>query len=76
MKPMTWIEWFCSLPGNEDVCIIPQEFIRIPRIVPLPDLGDQFNLYGLKKVVENYQESFDVLTGVILGSSSIDSLKH
>ena len=24
---MTWIEWFCSLPGNEGVCIIPQSFI-------------------------------------------------
>ena len=24
---MTWIEWFCSLPGNEGVCIVPQDFI-------------------------------------------------
>ena len=71
---MTWIEWFCSLPGNEDVCIIPQEFIRIPFVLPSLGLGDQFNLYGLKKAVEHYQESFDVLTGVILGGSSIDSL--
>lgn len=27
---MTWIEWFCSLPGNEGVCIVPQDFICMP----------------------------------------------
>jgi hypothetical protein len=30
-------------------------------------LADQFNLYGLKKTVNDYKDAFDVLTGDILG---------
>ena len=37
-EKMTWIEWFCSLHGNEGVCIVPQDFIcmSFPLAVTLP----------------------------------------
>lgn len=35
----------------------------------LPFLGDQFNLTGLRKTIDNYEDAFDVLTGRILSWS-------
>ena len=32
-----WIQWFCSLEGNDFLCEVEEEFIREP-----------FNLYGIK----------------------------
>jgi hypothetical protein len=32
-KRMTWIEWFCSLAGNEGLCIVPQDFISMHAFV-------------------------------------------
>ncbi|KAK8830061.1 Casein kinase II subunit beta [Blastocystis sp. ATCC 50177/Nand II] len=60
---MTWIEWFCSLHGNEGVCIVPQDFIC-----------DQFNLTGLRKTIDNYEDAFDVLTGRIQNDKKIDKI--
>ena len=34
-SPMTWIEWFCSLQGNEGICIIPQSFISFALMLYL-----------------------------------------
>ena len=40
-------------------------FVCLP-ISPLMSLGDQFNLAGLRRSIDNYEDAFDVLTGKIL----------
>lgn len=65
--PMTWIEWFCSLQGNEGICIIPQSFLSIAYLFFLNWVADSVNVYGLKYTIDNYSDSMRVLTGEILG---------
>ena len=36
-----WIQWFCSIDGNEFLVEIDEQFIH-----------DQFNLYGIKHKIE------------------------
>lgn len=64
---MTWIEWFCSLQGNEGICIIPQSFLSIAYLFSLNWVADSVNVYGLKYTIDNYSDSMRVLTGEILG---------
>lgn len=39
----TWVEWFCSLRGNEFFCVIEDDYIR-----------DNFNLTGLSAMVMSH----------------------
>lgn len=54
-----WIQWFCSLSGNEHFCEVAQSYIE-----------DSFNLYGLRAMVPNFQDALNIildLTGASLG---------
>ena len=46
----TWVDWFCKLRGNEFFCEVPDSFIQ-----------DEFNLYGLNRVVQNYDYALDII---------------
>lgn len=41
-----WIQWFCSLPGNDYFCQVPHSYIE-----------DSFNLYGLRAIIPRYQDA-------------------
>ncbi|KAL7751615.1 casein kinase 2 regulatory subunit [Sorochytrium milnesiophthora] len=47
---ITWIEWFCSLPGHDFFCHVEDEFIE-----------DDFNLTGLSNMVPYYREAMDLI---------------
>ena len=47
----SWIEWFCSLKGNEIFSEVTDEFIL-----------DNFNLTGLNKIVDNYADAYKIIT--------------
>ena len=49
-EEMTWIGWFVGLKGNEGLVEIDDEFIR-----------DNFNLFGLRGWVENYDEALEMI---------------
>ena len=45
-----WVQWFCSLSGNESFCEVAQSYIE-----------DSFNLYGLRAMVPNYQNALNII---------------
>lgn len=45
-----WIEWFCSLEEHGFFCEVEDDYIR-----------DQFNLYGLKKYFNRYEEALEMI---------------
>ncbi|EGZ29878.1 hypothetical protein PHYSODRAFT_310023 [Phytophthora sojae] len=45
-----WVQWFCSLSGNEAFCEVAQSYIE-----------DSFNLYGLRAMVPNYQDALNII---------------
>ncbi|UIZ28017.1 hypothetical protein KXD40_004446 [Peronospora effusa] len=45
-----WVQWFCSLSGNESFCEVAQSYIE-----------DSFNLYGLRAMVRNYQDALNII---------------
>ncbi|TMW55838.1 hypothetical protein Poli38472_008486 [Pythium oligandrum] len=45
-----WIQWFCSLSGNEYFCEVPTSYIE-----------DSFNLYGLRALIPNFQEAMNII---------------
>ncbi|EKE38207.1 hypothetical protein ENUP19_0047G0137 [Entamoeba nuttalli] len=47
---LTWIQWFCSLSGNEYFVEVDEQFI-----------DDEFNLYGLDKFVTNYESALNII---------------
>ncbi|RKO84590.1 casein kinase II regulatory subunit-domain-containing protein [Blyttiomyces helicus] len=47
---VTWITWYCGLPGHEFFLEIPEDFIE-----------DEFNLTGLPSMVELYDEALDLI---------------
>ncbi|KAI8852081.1 casein kinase II, regulatory subunit [Chytridium lagenaria] len=47
---LSWISWYCSLPGHEFFLEVPEEFIE-----------DDFNLTGLNTSVVLYNEALDMI---------------
>ncbi|KAM0790216.1 hypothetical protein ACM66B_005530 [Microbotryomycetes sp. NB124-2] len=50
---LTWITWFCSLPGHEYFCEVAEDFIE-----------DDFNLTGLNGLVPFYKEAMEMVLDV------------
>jgi len=65
---MTWIEWFLSLPGNQCLCEIPYKQLSNEYTLVLY-IDDSTFCYGLNKVIDNYEEAFNVIIGNTTGSS-------
>ena len=47
---LTWIAWFCSLPGHEYFCEVSEDFIE-----------DDFNLTGLNSLVPFWKEAMETV---------------
>ncbi|KND02800.1 uncharacterized protein SPPG_01881 [Spizellomyces punctatus DAOM BR117] len=47
---ISWISWFCSLPGHEFFAEVPDDFVE-----------DDFNLTGLPSNVSYYNEALDLI---------------
>lgn len=47
---LTWISWFCSLPGHEYFCEVTEDFIE-----------DDFNLTGLNSLVPFWKEAMEMV---------------
>lgn len=54
---LTWITWFCSLPGHEYFCEVSEEFIE-----------DDFNLTGLNALVPYWREAMEMVLDVEPGA--------
>jgi hypothetical protein len=54
---LTWISWFCSLPGHEYFCEVAEEFIE-----------DDFNLTGLNAMVPFFKEALEMVLDVETGA--------
>ncbi|KAK0468473.1 casein kinase II regulatory subunit-domain-containing protein [Desarmillaria tabescens] len=50
---VTWISWFCSLPGHEFFCEVTEDFIE-----------DDFNLTGLNTMVPFWKEAMEMVLDV------------
>ncbi|CCM03172.1 uncharacterized protein FIBRA_05294 [Fibroporia radiculosa] len=50
---LTWISWFCCLPGHEYFCEVSEDFIE-----------DDFNLTGLNLVVPFWKEAMEMVLDV------------
>ncbi|KAG6917908.1 hypothetical protein DXG01_000517 [Tephrocybe rancida] len=50
---LTWISWFCSLPGHEYFCEVTEDFIE-----------DDFNLTGLNAMVPFWKEAMEMVLDV------------
>ncbi|KAL7718899.1 Casein kinase II subunit beta [Entamoeba marina] len=50
LDDMSWIEWFCSLRGNEFLCMVDEGYIQ-----------DEFNLYGLQQYAPNFEATIDMI---------------
>ncbi|KAJ7638876.1 casein kinase II regulatory subunit-domain-containing protein [Roridomyces roridus] len=50
---LTWITWFCSLPGHEYFCEVSEDFIE-----------DDFNLTGLNSMVPFWKEAMEMVLDV------------
>ncbi|KAM0751446.1 hypothetical protein T439DRAFT_325579 [Meredithblackwellia eburnea MCA 4105] len=50
---LTWISWFCALPGHEYFCEVAEDFIE-----------DDFNLTGLNTMVPFYKEAMEMVLDV------------
>ena len=45
-----WISWFCNLEDHQFYCKVDKDYIQ-----------DQFNLYGLKRLFNNYNEALNMI---------------
>ncbi|KAL9931445.1 hypothetical protein V8E36_009731 [Tilletia maclaganii] len=52
-ESITWIKWFCSLPGHDFFSEVDEDFIE-----------DDFNLTGLSQVVPFYKEALEMILDV------------
>ncbi|KAE8233668.1 hypothetical protein CF326_g1290 [Tilletia indica] len=52
-ETVTWIKWYCSLPGHEFFAEVDEDFIE-----------DDFNLTGLSQVVPFYKEALEMILDV------------
>ncbi|GAC97173.1 casein kinase subunit II beta [Pseudozyma hubeiensis SY62] len=52
-ESLTWISWFCSLPGHEYFAEVGEDFIE-----------DDFNLTGLNALVPFYKEALEMILDV------------
>ncbi|KEP66649.1 UNVERIFIED_CONTAM: ck2 beta subunit [Hammondia hammondi] len=50
LEDMSWVEWFCTLKGNELFVVVDDDFIR-----------DDFNLTGLASQVPLFDEALDIV---------------
>ncbi|KAI0320676.1 casein kinase II regulatory subunit-domain-containing protein [Amylostereum chailletii] len=50
---LTWISWFCSLPGHDYFCEVAEDFIE-----------DDFNLTGLNAMVPFWKEAMEMVLDV------------
>lgn len=57
---LTWISWFCSLPGHEYFCEVSEDFIE-----------DDFNLTGLNTMVPFWKEAMEMVLDVEPGVFSL-----
>lgn len=55
---LTWISWFCSLPGHEYFCEVTEDFIE-----------DDFNLTGLNSMVPFWKEAMEMVLDVEPGTA-------
>ena len=62
---LTWISWFCSLPGHEYFCEVTEEFIE-----------DDFNLTGLNTMVPFWKEAMEMVLDVEPGVDSFSILNN
>ena len=62
---LTWISWFCSLPGHEYFCEVTEEFIE-----------DDFNLTGLNGLVPFWKEAMEMVLDVEPGVDSFPILDN
>lgn len=54
---LTWISWFCSLPGHDYFCEVAEDFIE-----------DDFNLTGLNSMVPFWKEAMEMVLDVEPGT--------
>jgi casein kinase II subunit beta len=54
---LTWISWFCSLPGHDYFCEVAEDFIE-----------DDFNLTGLNAMVPFWKEAMEMVLDVEPGT--------
>ena len=54
---LTWISWFCALPGHEYFCEVAEDFIE-----------DDFNLTGLNAMVPFWKEAMEMVLDVEPGA--------
>ncbi|KXS12593.1 casein kinase II beta subunit [Gonapodya prolifera JEL478] len=59
---VSWINWFCTLSGNEYFLEVPEDFIE-----------DDFNLCGLNAIVPHYNEALDTILDLDLDEGSGDA---
>jgi casein kinase II subunit beta len=62
---LTWISWFCSLPGHEYFCEVTEDFIE-----------DDFNLTGLNTMVPFWKEAMEMVLDVEPGVGSFAVVKQ
>lgn len=59
---LTWISWFCSLPGHDYFCEVAEDFIE-----------DDFNLTGLNSMVPFWKEAMEMVLDVEPGAFQLSS---
>jgi len=57
---LTWISWFCSLPGHDYFCEVAEDFIE-----------DDFNLTGLNAMVPFWKEAMEMVLDVEPGAFAL-----
>ena len=60
---LSWIQWFCGLKGNEIFCEVEEDFIQ-----------DDFNLTGLRSLVQNYDYAIDLILDSEAGMFFLEDL--